>query len=142
MKKTVKAFCQYANVDSNLAKAVIRQSGGWCSFQEHALDIANYGIAGGFGGWIYYTETCEFYAKNQQLISNLVESQADEYGYQSAQDMIKGFRNLDSTMSEIGYTLYGTKRQHDTCVANALAWYAVEEVTRAYADWTYEERHK
>jgi len=142
MKKTVKAFCQYANVDSNLVKAVIRQSGGWRDFQEIALDVANYGVAGGFSGWIYYTETCEFYAKNQQLISDLVESQANDYGYQSAQELVKGFRNLDATMSEIGYTLYGTKRQHDTCVANTLAWYIAEEVARAYAGWTYEERHQ
>lgn len=142
MKKTIKAFCQHTNVDSNLIKAVIRQSGGWRSFQEHATDIANYGIAGGFGGWIYYTETGGFYAKNQQLISDLVESQADEYGYQSALDMIREFRNLDATMLEIGYTLYGNKRKHAICVANALAWYAAEEVARAYTDWTYEERHK
>lgn len=142
MKKTIKAFCQYANVDSNLIKAVIRQSGGWRDFQENALDIANHGISGGFCGWIYYNETCTFYAKNQKLIVALVESQADEYGYQSAQDMVKGFRHLDATLSEIGLTLYGTKRQHDTYVANALVWYAAEEVARAYADWTYEERHK
>jgi hypothetical protein len=142
MKKTIKAFCQYASVDSNLIKAVIRQSGGWRSFQEHALDIANHGIAGGFNGWIYYTETCEFYAKNQQLIVDMVEKQADEYDYASAQDMVKGFRSLDATMSEIGYTLFGNKRQHDNYVANALAWYAAEEVARAYAEWTFGERHK
>ncbi len=142
MKKTVKAFCQYVNVDSNLIKAVIRQSGGWRDFQEHALDIANYGITGGFSGWIYYTETGAFYAKHQQLIVDMVESQADEYGYQSAQDMVKEFRNPDATMLKIGYTLYCNKRKHDTYVANALAWYAAEEVARAYAEWTYEERHK
>jgi hypothetical protein len=142
MKKTVKAFCQYANVDSNLIRAVIRQSGGWRSFQEHALDIANHGIAGGFSGWIYYTETCAFYAKNQQLIVALVESQASEYDYASAQDMVKSFRHLDATMSEIGLTLYGTKRLHDTQVSNALAWNAAEEVARAYAEWSCAECHK
>ncbi len=142
MKKTIKAFCQHSNVDSNLIKAVIRQSGGWRDFQENAPYIANNGVAGGFSGWIYYTETGEFYAKNQQLISNLVESQADEYGYQSAQELVKRCGKLDSTMSEIGYTLFGTKRQHANYVANALAWYAAEEVARAYTDWIYEECHK
>ena len=104
MKKTVKAFCQYSNVDSNLIKAIIRQSGGWNDFQEKALDITNHGIAGGFSGWIYYTETSEFYAKNQQLIVDMVESQADDYGYQSAQELVKGFRGIDETMSEIEYS--------------------------------------
>lgn len=142
MKKTIKAFCQYSNINSSLIKAVIHQSGGWGDFQEKALDIANHGIAGGFSGWIYYTETCEFYAKNQQLIVDMVEKQANEYGYPSAQDMVKGFQNLDATMLKIGYTLYGNKRKHDTYVANALAWYAAEEVARAYAEWTFEERHQ
>jgi hypothetical protein len=142
MKKTIKAFCQYSSINPDLIKSVIRQSGGWSDFQENAIDIANHGIAGGFSGWIYYNETGAFYAKNQQLIVALVESQADEYGYQSAQDMVKGFRNLDATMSEIGYTLFGNKRQHDNYVANALAWYIAEEAARAYSDWTYEERHK
>lgn len=140
MKKTIKVFCQYSNIDHALIKAVIRQSGGWDAFQEQALDIANYGISGGFSGWIYYTETCAFYAKNQQLIVGLVESQADEYDYTSPQDMVKSFRHLDATLSEIGFTLYGTKRQHDNYVANALVWYAAEKAARAYADWTYEER--
>lgn len=135
MKKTIKAFCQYSNIDSNLIKAVIRKSGGWNAFQEQALDIANHGCSSGFGGWIYYNETCAFYAKNQQLIVDLVEKQAIEYDYASPQDMVKSFRHLDATLSEIGLTLYGTKRLHDTQVSNALAWYIAEEVARAYVDW-------
>ena len=131
MKKTIKVFCQYSNIDHALIKAVIRQSGGWDAFQEQALDIANYGISGGFSGWIYYTETCAFYAKNQQLIVDLVEKQAIEYDYASPQDMVKSFRHLDATLSEIGFTLYGTKRQHDNYVANALVWYAAEKAFRS-----------
>ena len=137
MKKTLKNFIENSNIDAGLIRAVIRQSGGWgwIDFQEKAPDIANNGIDGGFSGWIYYSETCEFYAKYQALIVELVERQADDYGYQSAQDMVKSFRSLNATLSEIGYTLYGNERQHDTQVANALAWYAAEEVASAYNDW-------
>jgi hypothetical protein len=139
MKRTIKNFCKFSNINPSLIRAVIRQSGGWQSFQDMAPDIANHGIAGGFSGWIYYTETCEFYAKNQELIVELVERQSDEYGYQSAGDMVKSFRSCDATLSEIGYTLYGTKRQHDTQVANALAWFAAEEVARSFVDWSESE---
>lgn len=135
MKKTLKNFIEYSSIDAGLIRAVVRQSGGWQSFQESAPDIRHYDINGGFSGWIYYNETCTFYAKNQSLIIELVERQADEYGYQSAQDMVKSFRSCDATLSEIGYTLHGTKRQHDTQVANALAWYAAESVASAYNDW-------
>lgn len=135
MKKTLKNFIEYSSIDAKLIRAVVRQSGGWQSFQESTPDIANHGIAGGFSGWIYYTETCQFYAKNQGVIVRLVENQSNEYGYESVQDMVKSFRSLDATLSEIGYTLYGNKRQHDTQVANALAWYAAESVASAYNDW-------
>ena len=139
MKKTIKNFIEYSDIDAGLIRAVVRQSGGWLSFQESAPDIANHGIAGGFGGWIYYTETCQFYAKNQSTIVDLVEDQSDEYGYHSAQDMIKSFNSIDATLSEIGCTLYGNKRQHDTQVANVLTWFAAEEVARAFVDWSDSE---
>lgn len=135
MKRTIKSFCGFSRINSNLIRAVIRQSGGWSDFQEKARNISNHGISGGFSGWIYYTETCAFYAKNQSLIVELVESQSDEYGYRSAQDMVNGFRSLDATLSEIAYTLYCKNRPHDIQVANALAWFAAEEVARAYNDW-------
>lgn len=139
MKHTIKNFCKFSSINPDLIRAVIRQSGGWSDFQEKAPDITNHGIVGGFSGWIYYTETCEFYAKNQSLIVELVESQTYDYGYQSAQDMVKDFRYLDATLSEIGCTLYGNKRQHDIQVANALAWFAAEEVARSFADWVDSE---
>lgn len=135
MKRTIKAFCNFSNINPDLIRAVIRQSGGWSDFQEKAKDISNHGIDAGFGGWIYYTETCDFYVKNQALIVGLVEYQMKEYDYQSAQDMIKRFRSLDATISEIGHTLYGNKSQHDTQVANALAWFAAESVAGEYDAW-------
>lgn len=139
MKKTLKNFIKNSNIDAGLIRAVIRQSGGWQSFQESAPDISKHGISGGFNGWIYYNETCQFYAKNQASIVKLVEYQSEEHDYRSAQDMVKSFRSLDATLSEIGYTLYGNKRQHDTQVANALAWFAAEEIARSFVDWSMSE---
>ena len=139
MKKTLKNFIKNSNIDADLIRAVVRQSGGWQSFQESAPDIANHGIAGGFSGWIYYTETCQFYAKNQSSIVKLVEYQSEDHDYKSAQDMVKGFSFIDATLSEISYTLYGNKSQHDTQVANALAWCAAEEVVRAFVEWSESE---
>ena len=139
MKKTLKNFIKYSSIDSGLIRAVIRQSGGWRSFQEMAQDIYKHGISGGFSGWIYYAETCQFYAKNQGVIVKLVEYQMKEYDYPSAQDMIQRFRSIEATMSEIGYTLYGNKSQHDAQVANALAWFAAEAVARSFVDWSENE---
>jgi hypothetical protein len=139
MKKTLKNFIENSSIDAKLIRAVVRQSGGWKSFQDMAPDISKHGIAGGFSGWIYYTETCEFYAKNQALIVGSVEYKSDEDDYKSAQDMVKIFRSIDATLSGIGYTLYGNKSQHDTQIANALAWFAAEEVARSFVDWSESE---
>ena len=135
MKKTLKNFIKNSNIDAGLIRAVIRQSGGWQSFQESAPDISKHGIAGGFSGWIYYTETCEFYAKNQGVIVSLVEQWANDSNL-SPIDFVAGFHCFDADKSSVGKTLYGNKRQHDTQVANALAWFVAEEVTRAFVDWS------
>ena len=139
MKKTIKQFCKNSNIDAGLIRAVVRQSGGWQSFQEMAPDITNHGINGGFSGWIYYTETCQFYAKNQGAIVALVERQYIEYGC-SPIDLVSSFRCLDADDKQnVGKTIYGNKRQHDTQVANALAWFAAEEVARSFVEWSESE---
>lgn len=136
MKRTIKSFCEFSNINSNLIRAVIRQSGGWLAFQESAPDITKHGIAGGFGGWIYYNETCQFYAKNQSLIVDLIERWANDINLAPI-SFVAGFRCLDAEDGQnIGKTLYGNKRQHDTIVANALAWFAAEEVVRSFVDWS------
>lgn len=139
MKRTIKSFCGFSSINSDLIRAVIRQSGGWCDFQEKAMDISNHGISGGFSGWIYYNETCAFYAKNQSLIIDLIERWANDINL-SPTSFVSGFRCLDAEDGQnIGKTLYGNKRQHDTQVANALAWFAAEEVVRSFIDWSASE---
>lgn len=134
MKRTIKNFCKFSNINPNLIRAVIRQAGGWGDFQEKAPDISNHGIAGGFSGWIYYTETCEFYAKNQGAIVALIEQWANDSNL-SPIDFVASFHCCDADNPSVGKTLYGNKRQHDTIVANALTWFAAESVAIAYNDW-------
>ena len=38
----------------------------------------------------------------------------------------------DYTADEVARTLYGAKRDADTQIANACAWFALEEVCRSY----------
>lgn len=127
---TIKQMIQTAGDElAPLIRAVVKQSGGIEAFNEKFEDIATHGCAGGFGGWIYYTETCEFYAKNKKQILILLQGMAQEYGNGSVLEMVRGFIGAkDYAEEEIAQTLYGTKKQHDTQVANLLAWVACEEV--------------
>lgn len=122
------------NLPPSLVRAVVRRSGGWESFTEKAPDVNSHGASGGFSGWIYYTETVGFTRRNRKSIIEVCESLADDFGMSGPVELVRGFNCLkDATEAEVARTLYGSG-EGDTNVANALAWFALEEVSRAYCD--------
>lgn len=126
------------NIPESLVRAVVRQSGGWESFTESAHDITHHGIDGGFHGFIYTRETEAFARRNRKAIAAMANQQAQDFGT-SITEMVQGFgcfRNGSKpTDEEIGLAMYaGNKTDDGVGVLNALAWYAGEEVARAYCD--------
>lgn len=126
------------HINTRLVTAVVRQVGGWENFKEIAKDVSEHGANAGFSGFTYYTDTLKFYRNNQKEIRELVAHTASDLGEDPVM-MVNNFNCLvgRTNTNAVGKTLYGTKANHDTNVANALAWYALEEVSRAYVD--YEE---
>lgn len=92
-------------------------------------DIAMYGAGAGVPGFTYYWETSRFFRKYKAEIVRLAEDMAESLG-ESVIDFVRGFRCLDATEKEVACTLYGTGKQIDANVANALTWFALE--TLAY----------
>ena len=145
MKKTHVTLGQLiagSNIPESLIRAVVRQMGGWESFTEAAPDICRGGIDGGFHGFIYNADTEPFAKRNREAIAQMVSQQADDLGV-GVIEMIRGFgcfRNgTPPTDEEIGSALYaGKDAPNGLPVLNALAWYAGEEVARAYCDLTGE----
>lgn len=138
---TIKQIAAHIGAQESLVRAIVRQIGGKESFENYAQDVTRHGASGGFAGFTYYTDTLAFYAKNQKVIVELCKNLADDIGEGNTLELVSRFNCLqgDSTQEEVGQTLYGTKRQHDTTVANALAWFALEEVCRAYWDLIEQE---
>jgi hypothetical protein len=140
-KVTLGSLCNSSNIPESLIRAVVRQMGGWESFTQSAPDICRGGIDGGFHGFIYYTETEPFSKRNRREISEMAEAQANDFGMEVSA-MIRGFgcfKGCDVTGSEVGRALYAGENMPDgNNVLNALAWYAGEEVSRAYCDLTGE----
>jgi hypothetical protein len=147
--KNIKQFTQAAgHIDAGLIRAVIRQMGGFESFKESAPDICAHGIDGGFNGFIYHVDTVAFYGRNRAAINAMAASMASELGEGGAIELIGSFNCLSSrsqkpgsyarvpdyTADEVGATMYGAKARMDTQIANALAWFAAEEIARAYCD--------
>ena len=133
---TLTHLIENSSIPEPLIRAVVRQIGGWSSFKESAPDIANHGVDGGFGGFIYYSDTVKFAKRNMGSIRQLAREQAEEFGMGTL-EMIQGFACLgdDYSIDDIGACLYGAGgSEDDTQIYNALTWYAGEEVARAYVD--------
>jgi len=130
----IETYKDKGNLDCRLISAVLDQLGIDDDEGGTLEDIANHGISGGFTGFIYYSETMQFYIDNQELIRDQLKEEAESYGSDSAISLVMSFNciNEETTEDEVGETLYSLN--HDTQVANCLAWYAAETVARDYMD--------
>jgi len=134
--KTTKQVIEASGIPAKLVRSVIRQLGG----KEALQDITNHGINGSFNGFIYYVDTVAFFKRNRKDILSLARNMADDLGEDTI-SMIAGFNCLAGPKGDkaeyidsIGRCLYGRITDDDTDVANALAWFAGEEVARAFCD--------
>jgi hypothetical protein len=135
----MKTLIANSSIPATLIRAVVKNMNGWDSFKESAQDVVDHGAACGFGNFIYYTDTVVFTAKNRKTIVELAAQQAADFGDSSEIEMILSFNGLqhdDLTSSDIARALYGRLTDDDkkTTIYNVLAWYALEEVSRAYCD--------
>lgn len=139
---TIKQASNHSGISEKLIRAVVKQIGGMESARESFEDIRNHGIDGGFHGFIYHYQqdgsgTVDFFKRNRKAIVELVERIAEDLGEEPV-TMVTRFRCLDKdpeTKRSIGRCLYGGRvTEEDTQVANALAWFAGEEVARAFEE--------
>lgn len=137
----MKNLIENTSMSPKLAKAIINQSGGWDQFKESAPDIANHGIDGGFSGWIYYSDTCEFFKKNRKDILAYAEEMAESMG-EDMLSMIQNFgvfQNDQISTNDLAKALYTGKGDDATRVQNVMAWFVVEELARNYVDMVEDE---
>ena len=104
------------------------------------VNCAENGANIGIIGFIYYNETIPFFKKNRSAIANHIERTAEEFGTDIF-SMVQGFgifRNSEKpTPTEIGKALYDKSKTHTelTILYNVFAWYALEEVSRAWYNY-------
>lgn len=83
-------------------------------------DIAEHGADTGWPGFTYYTDTTEFYEKNKEEIWELLAEQAEGMGYTPI-ELIAQFK------------IQSDAQTADT-FENMMAWFALEEIARAFVD--------
>lgn len=151
-----KAVAKTSGISVKLIDAVIDQLGAEPDEVLDTLeDIRNHGIDGGFHGFIYHVDTVKFFERNRAEIVALVERMAEDLGENPA-EMVAGFgcmaghakpgnhdyhgqmtpqrrKALQEYLPSVSRCLYGgALTEDDTQAANALAWFAAEEVARAF----------
>jgi hypothetical protein len=122
---------------TELQKAVLIQLSGDDELTEDTLqtlqDVSNNGADCGYGGFIYYTNTCGFYDDNSKLIINKLKDDYQDIGYNSITEMVKSFNCFKEFKNdEIELFLINLLEDEDdiTTIKNGLAWYALEETAR------------
>lgn len=144
-KLRLKDFIEFTNTDGKLIKAVKRQTGReWAEFQDELKNVSAspYGAAGGFGGFIYYYETVEFWRRNRKVITEQLNELAFSLG-ENVMSMVMSFggiKDCDFSEDEVGRALYGRYDDELQQIYNVFAWYALEEVANWYSDFEYENR--
>lgn len=144
-KLTLKNFIEFTNTDGKLIKAVKRQYGyGWDDFQDYLKNVSNSpcGAAGGFSGFIFYSETSNFWRRNRKIITEQLSEVAFSLGENVLQMVMSfgGIKDGDFTEDEVGRALYGNYNSDLDQVYNVFAWFALEEVASWYSDFEYENR--
>lgn len=101
-------------------------------------DIARHGINGGYGGFIYYEDTCKFFDENKDAIFKLLNELYQECAYGSEMEMLRSFNcfkgedfSLKDIMEVNNFQGQGENPTH-TMLKNGLAWYAGEEIANAF----------
>ena len=122
--------------DAKLIRSVVSEYGGMEEFELVAYDVAQYGANQGTGGAFIFTDECvRFYEKNKSAIISMLTRTADELGGDMV-TLITGFNCLkDIDKNDVAmFFVQGKSSSQYKNIANALAWYAAEEVCRMYRD--------
>lgn len=130
MNTKAQVFKEYPEYKT-IINAVVNRIG-----MESINDVNNYGIDGGFNGFIYYVDTHKFAMKHRKDIIKLLENLAE--GMES--DAIKtvsefGFFRKSPMDNEDRKELYkylGGGKCEQSTITNLMAWFAAEEVCRMF----------
>jgi hypothetical protein len=131
---TLTNFCSRSHLPASLIRATVKQAGGWGSFKEMAADVTNHGANGGFHGFIYTRDTVAFTKRNKAELLEMAKQMCEDLGEGDMFAMIGGFNCLKISAAEAAEAIYNSRSEERDNVFNALAWFALEEVSRSYVD--------
>jgi len=128
--KTLKQVLSENKNKKRLIKAVLSNID-----YEYIPDILKVGMSSGFGNFIYYKDTLNFFNKYKRDILALVIEVSDSLD-SNLLEMISNFKSLDKQFSEmeISEAIFLEKGEYSYIIKNALVWFAVEEICHLFEE--------
>ena len=121
-------------MNDKIKEMVIEQFGDAEYFKECAQDIVNHGASGGYGGFIYYSDTVPFGERLRPYIRPILQEMAEEFCLDGMWSLLATFKCMEGlSMDEIVDAWHADDDNHIQ-VMNCLAWFALEEVARSIVD--------
>ena len=129
--KTKKTVLTENSEYKTLINAVISRIG-----MASVNDVNQYGIDGGFSGFIYYSETHKFALTYRKQIVQLLEETAEMMD-EDVVGMVSGFgvfrrSPMDAYDKRDLYKYLGGCKPEQGAITNVLAWFAAEQVCRMF----------
>ena len=133
---TLKDAAQKTGISAQMLAAIASRVGTWAEYRGRiAKGVAEHGADAGWSGFVYYRETTEFFRKYSDEILTMLNAEANDYGITPA-EMVAGFSCLseqvdrDAIAAILAFGTRGVSDDDRATVYNALAWYALETVSR------------
>lgn len=104
--------------------------------KDSISDVNNHGIAGGFGSFIYYSDTVKFWRKFKNDIIAMMKEDCEAIN--NDKNILffccsfNCLKNYDA--DEIASALYGSYNEENMQIYNGFAWYAAETICRWFED--------
>lgn len=115
-----------------LIEAVIKALHG----EESIEDVNRHGIDGGYGEFVYYSDTHKFAMKHRKTIVSMLEDDAEQMG-EEVVEMVSNFgvfrhSKMDNEDRKELYKFLGGGKCEQSTITNLMAWYAAETVCRLF----------
>ncbi len=103
---------------------------------EDVENINSHGIDGGYGNFIYYSDTHKFAMRYRKMIVRLLEETAEQCDTEVV-ELVAGFgifrrSPMDAEDRKDLYKYLGGGRPEQGAITNIMAWFAAEEVCRMF----------
>jgi hypothetical protein len=129
--KTIKKVVSENPDYRRLINAVVSRIG-----KDSINDVINYGIDGGYHGFVYYSETHSFAMRYRKDIVKMLLEYAESLG-EDVVTMVSNFgvfrsNPMDEEDKMDLYKYIGGGRCEQGTITNLMAWFAAEEVCRMF----------